>query len=262
GPHAAPAVPELTRLLRDDADSEVRMHAALSLGGIGKASESAVNLLLQKIQDAKEAHAVRVESAMALARIGKVPTSRDIVPALLDVLRSPKHDSKVRERVMWSLRVHAGDLRGKDKDNRDLPQLAGVKSVFIEILDEPPTFENKMLRYDCAYMLGMVWQSNAPPKALERLHDFLCDKDVKVYDTTATGVGGGGNEVKGGAATVKERGIGDGRTMATAALEAMGPQLYGSRADIIRQLRVLANDPMTYGPLRDSAKKLLSAAGQ
>jgi len=265
GPHAAPAVPELTRLLRDDADSEVRMHAALSLGGIGKASESAVPLIVQKIQDGKEKRSVRVECAMALARIGKVPSARDVVPPLLAVLRDRDQDARVRERVMWSLRVHAGDLR----------QLGGVKEAYTAILEEPLSDKderdlpdevkarnNKMLRYDCAYMLGMVWQGTAPPQAMDRLQDFLLDTNVKIYEGTGTTVGPENVERKGAGATVKVRGVGDGRTMATEALSAMGAQLYGSRADIIRQLHVLANDPMTYGPLRDSAKKLLSAAGQ
>ncbi|MBI1831376.1 MAG: HEAT repeat domain-containing protein [Planctomycetes bacterium] len=265
GKDAAPAVPELTRLLRDDADAQVRKHAALSLGGIGPASEPAVQLIVQKIQDPNEKRSVRVECAMALARIGKVPSARDVVPTLLAVLRDKDNDARVRERVMWSLRVHAGDLR----------QLTGVKDVFMAILDErlidaderdlpddSKSKNNKMLRYDCAYMLGMVWQSQAPPKSLDRLYEFLCDKEVKVYKGTGTGVAPQAIEGKSGQATVKEEGIGDGRTMATAALEAMGAQLYGSRADIVRQLRVLAAEPPADSDLAKAAKKLLAAAGQ
>ena len=52
----------------------------------------------------------RAECATALQRIGPVPGSVPVVPELLGVLSSTKHDVKVRERVMWALRVHGENL--------------------------------------------------------------------------------------------------------------------------------------------------------
>jgi HEAT repeat protein len=250
GKSAAAAVPELIRFLRDDKDAKVREHAALALGGIGKAAESAVPILVRKIQDAAENRDVRTECAMALQRIGPVPAAEKAVPALLDVLGNSEQDAKVRERVMWSLRVHRENLR----------TLKGPLETFSRIMKEPPTEDNKMLRYDCAYMLGMIWQQQAPDHTLDLLREFLLDKGVKVYVDTAASVGGTSTETKGGTGSVKDLGQGDGRVMAADALLSMGPKRYAGRADIMRQLRVLAADAMLYEPLRKKSAALVKAA--
>jgi hypothetical protein len=250
GKSAAAAVPELVRFLRDDKDAKVREHAALALGGIGKAAESAVPILVQKIQDAAENRDVRTECAMALQRIGPVPAAEKAVPALLDVLGNSEQDAKVRERVMWSLRVHRENLR----------TLKGPLETFSRIMKEPPTEDNKMLRYDCAYMLGMIWQQQAPDHTLDLLLEFLLDKGVKVYVDTAATVGGTSTETKGGTGSVKDLGQGDGRVMAADALLSMGPTRYAGRADIMRQLRVLAADAMLYEPLRKKSAALVKAS--
>ncbi|HZZ78068.1 MAG TPA: HEAT repeat domain-containing protein [Gemmataceae bacterium] len=248
GPAAAQVVPKLIDLLRDDKDNELRGYAAFALGGIGKASEPAVPLLVQKIQDTKEAGEIRIQCAMAMARIGPVPAAAKAVPGLLEVLGDPTHDIRVRERVMWALRVHAEDLRNMN----------GTKDTFTRILGEPLNDGNRMLRYDAAYMLGMIWQKNAPEATLDILTDFLKDDTIKIFDKTVSGVGGASAETNSGKTAVEERGKGDGRIMAADALRMMGPGRYAGRPALMKQLRALAGDPTTYEPLRKKAMALIT----
>lgn len=242
GPLAAAAVPDLSSFLRKDQDAKVRQYAALALGGIGKKSEPAIPLLAEKIQDVAENREVRVECALALAKIGAVPGAVDIVPALLEVLGDPKQDWRVRERIVWSLRVHAAKLR----------DMKGAFDTFTRNLQEPPNVDNRMFRYDNAYMLGMIWQNQAPDAALDVLHEFLMDKTILVYDATATSVGSG---VK-----VVEQGKADGRVMATDALKMIGPARYSKHQKIMQQLRNLADGPKTEVALRQKARELLDLA--
>lgn len=247
GPAGSAAVNDLMGILNNDPDAKTREFAALALGGIGKASEPAVRLLVEKIQDTKEVREVRIESTMALARVGPVAGSTPIVPKLLDILTDRNQDPKVRERIIWALRVHAGNLR----------TMKGPLEAFSQIVAEPANFENKMLRYDSAYMLGMIWQVQAPPSTLDVLSEFLRDTDVKVYQKTDTGVEGSGSEIKSGRASVKELGGGDGRIMAADALQMMGASRYAGRKDIMSKLRELAADKETYPPLRKKATELI-----
>ena len=203
GPAAASAVPELVRFLRDDKDTKMREFAALALGGIGKASEGAMPTLVEKIQDANEDRFVRIECAMALHRIGPVPAANAIAPKLLDILGDPQHDARVRERVMWALRVHGSNLS----------KMKGPLDTFAGVLKEPVNKDNRMLRYDAAYMLGMVWQSQAPDATLDILSEFLRDDSLKVFEKTLTTVGPQGTEIKGGKTNVEERGSGHARKL-------------------------------------------------
>lgn len=250
GAKAAPAVPEMVRLLRDDPDVKMREHAALALGGIGAASESAIPALVAKIKDKSEKRDVRVECAMALSRIGPVNGAVAVVPELLTVLGDPQQESKVRERVMWSLRVHG----------EKLASMNGVRDTFTRCVKEPTNPDIKMLRYDCAYMLGMVWQKEAPDETLGVLHEYLLDKSIQIFVGVSSDVTGSSTEIKGGKATVKVRSKGDGRIMAADALQRMGPTRYGNRLEIIRQLQLLADDANTYEPLRKKAAALVQAA--
>ncbi len=251
GPAAASAVPELIRLLQTDKEAKIREYASRAIGGIGAAAERAVPVLLEKIQDVAEDRTVRVECAMALHGIGKVASAKGIAPKLLDLLANNQQDVKVRERLIWALRIHGGDLRS----------MTGAKEAFANVLKEPLTNDNKMLRYDCAYMLGMVWQSMAPEHALDVLHDFLHDSTIKIYVGTDSTVGSSGVEIKGGKEKVGERGQGDGRIMATNALTMMGAARYGGRADIMKQLRVLAADTNLDPALRKQAVELHNKGG-
>lgn len=249
GPRAASALGELTRVLRDDTDAKMREHAAVSIGGIGKASEKAVPLLIDKIKDDGEDQDVRVKSAMALAHIGPVPAAKEAVPALLEVLADRQKDPKVRERIVWALRVHGAGLRG----------MKGVEGAFTQILKEPKTEENRMVRFDCAYMLGMIWQAQAPDVTLDVLTEFLRDPNVKVYIKTDTLVKGGTIETGVSQGGVKDQGEGDGRVMATDALKMMGYFRYSNRGPLMQQLRDLSQDMKLYPPLRKSAQELLKA---
>jgi hypothetical protein len=156
----------------------------------------------------------------------------------------------IRERIMWALRVHREDLR----------TMNGTRDTFASIMQEPRNADNKMLRYDCAYMLGMIWQKDAPDHTLDLLLEFLRDDTVKVYDQTDIRVGGGTAETKAVKESIKERGKGDGRVMATDALQAMGPGRYAQRPDILKQLRALGSDASLYPPLRMKAVDLVKAA--
>ncbi len=247
GPAARAAVPALIELLRADGDATVREHAALALGGIGAASAPALDLLVRKIEDKTEAANVRIESAMTVARIGQVDAAVRHIPTLLKVLADAGQDTKLRERVMWALRVHGAALRKMD----------GTLNTFTQVLKEPLNGPNKMLRYDCAYMLGMIWQLQAPEQTLDVLHEFLHDSTIQIFDSTSSVVGGASAEGQSGSANVKERGKGDGRIMAVDALKMMGPTRYAPRQDIMRQLRVLANDNAIYPPLQKKAIELV-----
>lgn len=250
GPAAKAAVPVLARLLKNDKDQKVREYAALALGGIGRDSESAVPLLVEMIQNREEPRNTRIECAMALSRIGPVPKAIDVVPDLLQVLTDTKQDTKVRERVIWSLRVHAGNLRN----------MTGPLEAFSKVLKEPLGGENKMMRYDCAYMLGMIWQQQAPDTTLDVLTEYLADTTIKLYDKTTSGVGGKFSEGSSGTTTVKEEGAGDGRIMAVDALKMIGAARYSPRPELMRRLRELAGNNNTFPPLQKKAAALLQAA--
>ena len=144
---------------------------------------------------------------------------------MLQFLGNRQNDPKVRERVIWALQVHYTDLLSINE----------AKKAFSNVLDEPLTQENRMLRYNCAYMLGMIWEADAPAKTLDILHDFLRDPDIKIYVGTSASAGVVKIEGPAGTAKVKDDGMGDGRTMATDALAKMGKARYGNRADIIER---------------------------
>jgi len=138
--------------------------------------------------------------------------------------------------------------------------LNGPLESFTTLLKD--TSGEKMLRYDAAYMLGMVWQSTAPPATLDILKEFLEDEGIKLYQNTATGVEGIREEGKGGKGNVKVLAKGDGRTMAVDALNAIGVTRIVQRADIMKQLRFLANSGTTDPLLKSKASALVVKTGQ
>jgi HEAT repeat protein len=246
GPSASSAVPELVNLLRFDKDAELRGFAAMALGGVGKEAEPAVPFLVEMLVNPSERRDTRIESALAIGRIGPCPASREAVPSLTKVLQDSAQDSKVRERVIWAMRAHNVALR----------EINGVKEAFTKVLGERVNGENRMLRYDCAYMLGMLWQVDAPDAALDVLMEFLKDDTIQLYSGTTSSVGGAGNESVGGQASAKESGKGDGRTMATDALKMIGARAL-ARNDIVNQLQFLAKDAKTNDVLRKKCQELL-----
>lgn len=249
GPAAAPALNDLVRLL-DDSDQTVREHAALAIGGLKEKGEPAIPVLLKKLRNPAEPRSLRIECAMALSRIGPVAGAANVAPELVSLMADVQHDIKVRERVMWALRVHRENLRN----------MPGTKEAFGRILQEPRSQDNRMLRYDCAYMLGMIWRQQAPPETLNVLSEYLDDRTIQIFVAVGTSVTGGTDEIKGGPATVKVSTKGDGRVMAADALQSMGPGVYGSRKDILTKLNAIVADPSAYEPLRKKASALIQAA--
>ena len=246
GPEAKRAIPDLIKALRDP-DGETRTNAALALGGIGANAEAAVAPLVDVVGDTKEKTETRIEAAVALRSIGPVPAAVRAVPNLLRVLEDPTQDIKVRERVVWSLRAHKGNLR----------TLPGVFPTFTKILSEPKDGSNQLLRYDCVYMLGVLQGPEAPPQALNVLLEYLKDDTIQLFDNKKSSVGGTGQETNSGKADVKELVHGDGRVMAVQALTQIGPRPLAKRPDVIQQLEVLAASPTTNAELRDKCKVLL-----
>ena len=228
----------------------MRRNAAFALRGVRKAAEPAIPLMIKKIQDSKEDHMTRVNAASSLYYIGSVPAATKAVPDLLAFMTDSKHDCEVRLRVSWALRVHKGNLR----------TLTGVMDAYRTLIKEPLSSDNKMLRYDGAYMLAMISPQDCPEEAIDLLNAFLHDTEIKLFDKATSGVGGTSTETIGGIGTVKEIFGGDARTMAVEALESLGPRRYAQRADIMKQLRVLAADKMVYEPLRKKAAELIKAA--
>ncbi len=153
----------------------------------------------------------------------------------------------MRERVVWSLRAHKGNLRS----------LPGVFPTFTKVLSEPKDGSNQLLRYDCAYMLGVLQGPKAPPKALDVLLEYLKDDTIQLFDNKKSSVGGTGQETNSGKADVKELARGDGRVMAVQALTQIGVRQLAARRDIIEQLEVLSANPATNVELREKCKTLL-----
>ena len=141
----------------------------------------------------------------------------------------------------------------------------GVLAAFTKVVKEPlrPGNENKMVRYDCAYLLALLHRGSAPDEALDTLQDFLHDNTVVIFLGSDTTVGTGGNEVKGTNAKVVNVGKGDGRKMALDAISSIGLARIKTRPKIIEQIRLLSRnmDPDFDPRLRESCKKFLSDNG-
>ena len=251
GPDASRAVPDLIRTLKEE-DKELRTNAALALGGIGPKAEKAVPALVVLLADAKAAPEPRMAAAVSLSQIGDVPAAIDAVPRLLRIVENAGDDGNVRWRIIWALRTHNVNLR----------KMEGVYPAFTKVLKEPKSEANRMLRYDCAYMLGVLQRQDVPVVVLDVLAEFLKDNTVQLYESTKATLQGAGQESGAGKANVKEIGKGDGRVMATQALKDIGAARVRQRPDIVQQLRALANDPETFAELKKECQVLLKAIGQ
>jgi HEAT repeat protein len=251
GPEAAKAVPDLVGALKDP-DKEMRTNAALALGGIGPRAEKAVPALVVLLADAKDEQEPRMAAAVALSHVGPVPAAIDAVPRLTQLVANAGDDASVRWRIVWALRVHNVGLR----------KMETVYPALAKVLKEPKTEDNRMLRYDCAYMLGVLQGSQTSNDVLDMLGEFLKDDSVKIYDSTQTTVQAAGQETGMGKAKSVELGKGDGRVMATQALKQVGAARLRQRPDIIRQLQVLVGDAQTFAELRKEAAALLKDVGK
>jgi HEAT repeat protein len=237
GPDAHEAVPTLIQALAGE-DPEVRANAAFALGGIGTRADPAVPHLVKILANSKEKNSARVEAAMALARIGPVPAAVEAIPTLVKVLEDPSNETKIRERVLWALRPHYAN-------RATVPDLPGVFPAFKKILSEPKAEHSRMLRYDCAYMLGVLQRKDAPKEALDTLLDFLHDKTILIYRGTIAKPTPVVIEKKEKDKTVEDVGKGDGRVMAIQALMRIGFDRVSKHDDIIKQMKAIAADPET-----------------
>jgi len=249
GDAAASAVSPLIKALADP-EKEVRRYAALALGGIGEKAEPAIGPLVKLLANTSEYAEARVEAATALAKIGPRKEAEDAVPSLLRVLENPKDHSLVRERIVWALRVH----------KLNLGNFPGVYPTFGKVMVEAKTDKNTMLRYDCAYMLGVLQAADAPDKVLDVLLEFLKNDQILIYKGKAVTVGSsGGVEAKGSATTAKDEGYGDGRVMAIQALGRMGAERVLRRKDVVMQLQAINANPKTHAELKKNTKELLDS---
>jgi len=248
GSEAQRAVPDLIKTLNEQ-DKELRTNAALALGKIGETAAKAVPPLVNLLADVRLEPEPRKAAAVALSGIGAVPAAIDAVPRLMKIISNGDDDGEVRWRTVWAIRPHNVNLRKMD----------GVYPALSKVLKEAKTENNRMLRYDCAYMLCALQGSEAPADAMDVLAEFLKDPKVQIYKGTDASFQGSGAEVGPGKANIIETGKGDGRTMALQALNWAGVNRVRQRPDIVQQLRVLAADPETFVDLRKDCQTLLKA---
>jgi HEAT repeat protein len=257
GPDAAAAIPMLKKGLADP-DREFRQYAAMALGGIGPRAYTAVPDLVNMVANPNEDKDVRAAAATALSRMNpaeadgndREPMMRLLegsVPRLLEVLEDTKNPIRVRERVIWALRVH----------NVRLAELKGVIPTFTKVIYERLTPETRLIHYDCAYLLGVLQGPEVRDKVLDLLTDFLKDKDFVLFKSTEVKAGGAGVETPGGRTNVADVGQGDFRIMAIQALERIGRDRIMGRTDLIRELRAIVADPQTVPELKERTQKLL-----
>lgn len=248
GPGAKAAVPYLVAALRD-VDEETRGNVALALGGLEKAAEAAYSPLVERVADRKETDDNRFKAATALSRLGSAPDAAKALPTLLDILIDPDQNGRVRWRIVWALRAHQENLR----------KLPGIFPAFTRVLGEKPETDNRMLRYDCAYMLGMLQGAEAPDAALDVLREYLDDDTIRIFRGARSSVGGTGLESGSGKASFAEVGTGDGRVLAIQALRNIGSARVGRRKDIVAKLEDLARTAMD-PDLKMQAAELAKAA--
>ncbi len=251
GTYAAEAAPDLQRALKDR-DAEMRRYAAVALGGLEVHAEKAVPDLAAMVQDAGERMEVRADAAVALSRIGPVPAAKTAAPGLLKVIEDPAAPMRVRERALWALRVHREKMV-------DIPGLFPAMAKLMTDAREP---DAKMLRYDCAYLLGIFERDKAPKATMDVLLEFLRDDKIQIYAGTGGKVEGSSAEKTIGGAKVTEKRIGDGRVMAVQSLSQMASTTAGRKwinetPAVMTQLRTLSQDMAIYEQLRKDTNKLL-----
>ncbi len=240
GPSAESAVPFLQKALKSK-DKSLRNNAAVALGGIGEKAQPAVPDLVRLLADQKENPVVRQEAAVALRHLGVCQAAVDAIPTLIEVFTNPKNPPDVRAQTLWAFRVHQEKLA-------DYPK-------FFEALDktlatEPAKLENKMLRYDCAFILGMFKQDKVKDKVMATLLEFLKDDTIIIYAGTQSSVSGGGGEKGVGDSSVAKRGKDDGRKMVIQALERIGVEKVRQYPKIVEQVKFLSESPKTLPNLK------------
>jgi HEAT repeat protein len=234
-----------------DADEETRMNAAVACIGWKSLALPLTPDLLRALEDKKEARRVRAQAGVALSRVFKDinlgPAEEKAMEAILRVVGDQDDVGLVRERALWPVRVYL--------NKTDKPAL--VFKALTAILDEPPAVPTKMLRYDCAYLLGMFQGPAAPEKALDVLLTVLKDPEIKLYAGGAGGPAGRREGDQPGGKGFEEKGVDDGRIMAVDALAKIGAARVVGRPEIVAQLRALHSDPKTLFNLAKGLKEFL-----
>jgi HEAT repeat protein len=235
-------------------DADLRHNAAVALGGLK--STRAVPALVERVADMQEKEHVRVAGAVALLNIGMCDEAVAAVPRLIEVLENPKQPAIVRWRLLWSLRVHKEGLLKYDQ----------LHDAMTKVLTEPgrrlkAANGGKMLRYDCAFLLGVLKGPDAPEEALPVLQEFLFDDSIRLFTTLYIKNSGTGPEIKGPDGKVIERGDQDGRIMAIWALERIGHARVKSYPKIIAQLRAMRDDEAFEPEIRERAGAVLDKWG-
>src|SRR5207249_4427116 len=107
------------------------------------------------------------------------------------VLQDAKQPAVVRWRLLWALRVHHLDLLKYDT------LFTAMKNVLTEpALKKETSTGSKMLRYDCAYLLGVLKRQEAPEEVLPVLQDFLFDDHIRIFTGISASAGGTSSETK------------------------------------------------------------------
>jgi HEAT repeat protein len=259
GEAGAAALPDLCQAAKSK-DHELRYNAVTGLGGLKAKGHAAVPVLTDILADTREDNDVRVAAARSLQSIGACKEANDVVPKLLQVLNNRAEPKRVRERVLWALRVHNTDK---------MAQMPEVLEALTKLLSEPglgdpnaPIGESgKMLRYDAAYLLCRVKRTDAPDDVLKVLLDFLHDSSIRIYGGLKSS-GDGVKEKGSGKGTTTENLTQDGRLMAVQALSLLSPDRVVAQPKIISQLRAIRDGAMYEEPLREAAGKLLQVLNQ
>jgi HEAT repeat protein len=229
GKDAAPAVPDLGKVLTEAQEPDVRRNAAVSLAQIGPPSKQALGDILQALRysdaeaDAKYL-SIRPLAAEALAKIG-YPGVEPAIPTILKIIQADP-DPLVRQRCLWAL----FDVQELDKYK--------ITPVLTATLDET-TPDSLLLRYDAARVLALRLESRAPDKTADVLLDMLTDAKLQQFkgtNTNSTGVGSEGSAKT----TVNVEQGGDARYMAAEALGWLGRK--ANRPDVVKALQEATQD--------------------
>lgn len=245
-------IPELHAALADP-DEELRRNAAIACVRLGPAGHPYVGGLVKILANRKDSKEVRAQAAVALSRIGFVPALQKSMPTLMNVVTDKTEAGLVRERTLWPVRLYLRHSKPADREP--------VYKALATILDEDRPKDQKMLHYDCAYLLGMFQQKKVPDKVLDVLQAFMEDTEIKLYASVGVGTQPVTEKKDDMGKKAKEVGKDDGRVMAVDALSQIGRDKVLPRNAIIAQMRALVMEATTDPVLRSKIRDLFGDWG-
>src|SRR5262249_49354603 len=139
----------------------------------------AVPPLADRVMDPKEREEVRVASAMSLQTLGPCEPATKAIPRLVKVLDDPSQPTRVRERVLWALRVHGGDLATDEDVFRAMTKVLSEKALVNA--GNGAGRSGKMLRYDSAFLISVFKGPEVPEEVFPVLEAFLKDSTIRIY---------------------------------------------------------------------------------